>query len=495
MDTDGVVHLTQFNSSEQVWQQPYRIFGAWKCLFTPTLALHSDNAYMCLNDTDGCIYVTSYDTKAHQWTNPNYKGSNLFNGWETYCNRTPSIISYQGTLRMALMDHKGGVFTSKWVNNIWTSPEKLFGDWKCYYSPTFSIFDGNLYMAICDTSGRTYVTTYDTPTSSWNAPIYQKTELFEGGETYACIPAKMCETSLNRLIPMIGLKNWMLPLDSTKLISEVTIPGTHDSGAHQGGAGAECQTMSIEQQLNRGIRYFDIRCRHIQDRFAIYHGAYRQDLLFGNDVLKICLDFLKNNPTEFLVFAIQSASSEKDNSRSFEETFRWYIGEKYQCDANWYLKNEIPSIQDVRGKIILIRRFSADTILGIDANGSKWNSDVDSCEFKFSDTQTLSIQDHNYVTTIFNLRDKWNLIKSQLDKAKNAIDKNTLYLNFSSGSGGAFPKDIAKASSPGFTGENYRLDEELSSNPKGHYGILAMDYPETPTDLIGRIISSNPEIF
>lgn len=56
----------------------------------------------------------------------------------------------------------------------------------------------------------------------------------------------------------------MSQLDDNKRLSEMTIPGTHDSGTYTLGDGpvdsaAKCQTQSIAEQLNNGIRYLDIR--------------------------------------------------------------------------------------------------------------------------------------------------------------------------------------------------------------------------------------------
>ncbi|KAG1926597.1 PLC-like phosphodiesterases superfamily protein [Pimephales promelas] len=52
---------------------------------------------------------------------------------------------------------------------------------------------------------------------------------------------------------------WMANLNDEKLVTELTIPGTHDSLALHGGPAAECQAWSLEDQLNAGIRYFDLR--------------------------------------------------------------------------------------------------------------------------------------------------------------------------------------------------------------------------------------------
>jgi hypothetical protein len=48
-----------------------------------------------------------------------------------------------------------------------------------------------------------------------------------------------------------SLSNWMGHLPGSKLLSQLTIPGTHDTGTYNGvgGALAQCQTMKISDQL------------------------------------------------------------------------------------------------------------------------------------------------------------------------------------------------------------------------------------------------------
>ncbi|MEA2687549.1 MAG: 1-phosphatidylinositol phosphodiesterase, partial [Candidatus Eremiobacteraeota bacterium] len=58
---------------------------------------------------------------------------------------------------------------------------------------------------------------------------------------------------------------WMTALNNGVLLSELSIPGTHDTMAVYGGDAVAAQTMSLENQLKSGIRLIDIRCWHILD--------------------------------------------------------------------------------------------------------------------------------------------------------------------------------------------------------------------------------------
>ena len=71
---------------------------------------------------------------------------------------------------------------------------------------------------------------------------------------------------------------WMSALPGSKAIASLTIRAPHNSCAlYEPVKGtAACQQMSIEKQLESGVRFFDIRCRHEGDLFSIYHGPVFQ---------------------------------------------------------------------------------------------------------------------------------------------------------------------------------------------------------------------------
>ena len=69
----------------------------------------------------------------------------------------------------------------------------------------------------------------------------------------------------------VSLPNWMEWIPDGTPISELAIPGTHDSASLDGGDLVETQDLSLRAQLDAGIRAFDIRARHIENVFAIHH--------------------------------------------------------------------------------------------------------------------------------------------------------------------------------------------------------------------------------
>ena len=84
--------------------------------------------------------------------------------------------------------------------------------------------------------------------------------------------------------------NWMSSLPDSRPLSQLSIPGTHDTMARYGGDIAQTQSMTLSMQLQAGVRALDIRCRHINNAFAIHHGLIYQNANF-DDVLSVVRDF------------------------------------------------------------------------------------------------------------------------------------------------------------------------------------------------------------
>lgn len=262
-------------------------------------------------------------------------------------------------------------------------------------------------------------------------------------------------TSLNN-------SNWMSQLPDSKRISEISIPGTHDTAALYGGHLSQCQSMSIEEQLKAGIRFFDIRCGLIDNVFYIYHGIFYQGINFG-DVLNKVRKFLSDNPTETVFMRVKQENS-KASDQDFKNVFDNYISKHGR--SNFYAPkastgcNYPRNLGKIRGKIAIIENVS-----GLD--GIPWNC--------------LKIQDDYHVPTIFARWSKYLKVQKHLEDSDK--DKIYLYLNFSSGTSAlAYPYTVASH-------VNYYLLDYLKTNNKIKTGIVAMDFPGD--DLIQSIINRN----
>ena len=68
---------------------------------------------------------------------------------------------------------------------------------------------------------------------------------------------------------------WMSYIHDDTKISDISIPGTHDSGATHSifDVAGKCQDLSIKQQLRVGVRFFDLRLQLVNDEFKIVHSC------------------------------------------------------------------------------------------------------------------------------------------------------------------------------------------------------------------------------
>lgn len=259
--------------------------------------------------------------------------------------------------------------------------------------------------------------------------------------------------------------DWMENLPDDTPLSQITIPGTHNSAALREPfpGTAKCQTLTLTQQLKAGVRFLDIRCRHSGDQFQIFHGPIDQKLSFA-DCLAELLKFLKAHPSETIVVSIKGESTPKNNTRPFLDTFKSYLKPEH-----WWIKDTLPTLGLARGKLILLRRFQSKKPLGIPATDWKNNS--------HHSTKKLVIQD------IYQPKDtntKWQAILKNIASK----DRKKLHLNFTSGylKNRLGIPDIKRVSNP----INKRLTGYLATAPHRPHGILVLDFitPELASSII-----------
>ena len=110
-------------------------------------------------------------------------------------------------------------------------------------------------------------------------------------------------------IPVPDCGNWMEYYSDSlgKLtLTEMTIPGTHDSGTHNPVSFViapyiRTQSLSLAQQLNRGIRSLDLRIgQNSPGDYIICHGDYRTSYTLAQ-ALKEVTDFIQNTKKEIVI--------------------------------------------------------------------------------------------------------------------------------------------------------------------------------------------------
>lgn len=191
---------------------------------------------------------------------------------------------------------------------------------------------------------------------------------------------------------------WMKYVDDNKFLDELSIPGTHDSGTcsvdndtEPQSSQVKCQQDYIPTQLLEGIRYFDIRLGK-GDNPGIDHGDYyllKKDAYFMHlsDVIGYFKTFLNENPTEALIMLV-SRGNDEATDESVTTAFAKVLDDNPKL---FYTSSRVPTLGEVRGKIVLLRRFGLD---GDSVSGHTWGLDLTEWDDKIkahSDSATMCL--------------------------------------------------------------------------------------------------------
>lgn len=291
--------------------------------------------------------------------------------------------------------------------------------------------------------------------------------------------------------------NWMENIPDETKLSSMSIPGTHDSCTQNVDMRYifQCQDASIATQLKYGYRYLDMRLvlekRSGQETLVLKHNIARckvSDSPFSRtltlaDVLKDVYAFLDEHPSETVIMCMKAENS-KDDVAAVQKALYEMIN---QASERWYLKNEIPTLGAVRGRIVLATRFDDKLQVGSDRCGlyfgwaDQGNRTIltdPTAESVINGRETLCVQDrYNY-----DVDDKITAIHTCLDSSRAADD--TFFLNFTSTSGSGavgHPKEYAK---------DINLDLYAYEWEAGKaYGVVIVDFG--PKKIAEKIYGTN----
>ena len=191
---------------------------------------------------------------------------------------------------------------------------------------------------------------------------------------------------------------WMKYVEDNKFLDELSIPGTHDSGTcsvdndtEPQSSQVKCQQDYIPTQLLEGIRYFDIRLGKGDDP-GIDHGDYyllKKDghFMHLSDVVGYFKTFLNEHPTEALIMLV-SRGNDEATDESVTTAFAKVMGDNPDL---FYTASRVPTLGEVRGKIVLLRRFR---LVGDSVSGHTWGLDLTEWDDKIkahSDSTTMCL--------------------------------------------------------------------------------------------------------
>ena len=183
--------------------------------------------------------------------------------------------------------------------------------------------------------------------------------------------------------------NWMSQLDDNVSIRNINMPGSHDTMALYSIAdlAGQCQSLSLHDQLNLGVRFLDIRLKEDHDKLIAVHGFIDQKVSFET-ITKTIEEFIEKNPSEFIIMSVKEEADSSNSEISFENSLKSYL------NKDIYLKDtELPNkLGDVRGKVMLLSRYENSTI-GVPAYDG-WKDSV-----SFTLPNDIYVQDTYQITS------------------------------------------------------------------------------------------------
>lgn len=320
-----------------------------------------------------------------------------------------------------------------------------------------------------------------------------------------------------------SLDSWMSNIPDETLLSNITIPGTHDSCATSNIPFVRTQYLSITKQLEAGIRFLDLRCRvHDDGELYLYHGGIPINLPWclklDNVMGEIWSFFEKSDatPTETVLVSIDNDDQSSDQPPSiFYAAVASHISKTPTYSdgtPRWITSRTTVSLGQARGKAVLLRRYRPDPAIlpperiGIDLSG--WLNNNPDFTLQTPDGVTVNLQDKWQYSEIIPLIEliasKFAFVTNMLKKAEAAPAKHW-FLNFTSAVGDPLAEgEIAESHwiavgahsyvvGKFVEGMNITTRRKFGWGIKTRYGVIAMDYPELPkdSDLIAWLIGTN----
>lgn len=211
--------------------------------------------------------------------------------------------------------------------------------------------------------------------------------------------------------PRVSRADWMAELPDAFAWKDISLPGSHDTLALYGIAdlAGQCQSMSLKEQLEAGIRLLDIRLALSGGKLRAVHGFIDQKLTFESAV-KTMESFLSSHPKETLFVSVKN---EADDTPEFQKALQPLLNAQ-----SWYLDSAMPTnLGAVRGKMVLFSRFQNPTI-GID-----WHT-------HWKDNASFSMDESYFVQDEYKVSD----VESKKEAIRACLQSETNYrVNFFSG--------------------------------------------------------------
>lgn len=329
------------------------------------------------------------------------------------------------------------------------------------------------------------------------------------------------EDSFVALFESSELDRWQEKINDRVPLGALSLPGTHNSPTcHSAPPSVRCQAVSPRDQLMNGVRFFDIRVQVPEpfdggsDKLVLVHSVFPISLTgnkYFRDLYNECRKFLDEHPSETLVMSLKREGPGKGT----DEQLSRILKDHYTNPDQWWTRPWLPNLGEVRGKIVLVRRFNLDPPLhdewdhkGWGIDGSTWADNTPNAMCPSGD---ICIQDFYEVQETPSIDQKITYACEHLERSGccdfNLDDGNVkypLYINFLSASNfwkvGTWPEKIAGRVNPAMVKhlcENHMLESDGRVKP-GDWstGMVVCDWVglDGDWDLVRCIVGMNAKL-
>lgn len=465
---------------------------------TPGIAEYKGKLYMVYKGWDtNMLFFSWFD--GENWYG-NFSIKSQPGGIDPHSNYSPGVCVYNSNLYIVYKAWNDYVlYSSRFDGIMWRGnvPLNTTLDPRSDKNPGMVVIDEELtifYKAWNNTT--LFSSSFDRNTWKGNTPLSS-----QGGGIDARSNGTPHATYATR--PIVDRSDWMSTLSENMLISEISLPGTHDSAAINGLTATPyaTQNLSITAQLRAGIRALDVRLKVKRidiDRFDFVtcHGVIGTSIGLNEfqsfvSLMNECKNFLISNATEVVIMFLKVddwTDIPVGIDRNMAMRKLQYILDDYPIAR----QVDLPTLGSVRGRIYLFNRTEIGGNLGLGVPIS-WtgNTPGSLAEGGLSDRNfPVFVQDqYRGFSNIGSETEKLNLVIAAFDQYK----RGQVLLNFASATWYDVTGIYINKQLLSFFGQT-----RLKDRP-GNLGWVMFDYPSDKfyTDLHGQtsiiplIISAN----
>ena len=273
---------------------------------------------------------------------------------------------------------------------------------------------------------------------------------------------------------------WMATIPGNIHFNFLTMPGAHDAATKGTGSGTtECQSMTIAELLNAGVRALDLRpyakSGTTADNMYINHGSVETSYLFKTALAEVS-SFLSNNPTETVFLLLHEEDGNNlDSWRNAVLSCLNTVKDRIKTIEGSMLLDEC------RGKMVILSRdnvgdtrlcgkcgwgssFGDKTVFyGQDSNGQTGWTMVYQDEYEY---------DSNYQTSRIANMEK--LLTDYI--VPNESNSNRMFFNSSNVAWSFWSSNASQITKTAKNVNQSILNSSVFQNSKGRWGIVSGDY-------------------